>query len=187
MLRMLTTIALSLLAAPIWAQAPKDDKSISIRSGNLPPLYSNTPGYFHSWESFPTLTGRALGQDNILRFEPEKGVAQVVVFLASWCLPCQQLMPEFKKMEKNFENRFTKLVYVFAHDTQADALGFKKYHAIGDNAIMGTPQILKDFNQPELPSIYISDRHKWLVMRKLNTKWEDLKDIENFLLLHTAN
>ncbi|MFW7378837.1 MAG: TlpA family protein disulfide reductase [Oligoflexus sp.] len=127
-----------------------------------------------------------LGQDKILRYEPEKGFAQVVIFIASWCLPCQQLMPEFKKLEKDFSSKFTRVVYVFAHDTQADAEGFKQHHKIGDNAMMGTPQILKDFHQPELPSVYIGDRHKWLVMRKLNTKWEDLKEVERFLQLHTA-
>lgn len=150
-------------------------------------LHTNTKEYIHSWQSFPSITGYRVQSNEKVSLKAEKGRALVVIFLASWCLPCQQLIKEFKSMEKKFSQRYTDFLYVFAHDTRADALGFTKAYKMGANTLLADIQLMKSFKQPRLPSIYVSDRQTWMIWRSLEVKKKDLANLDEFLEYHTAN
>ncbi|RYZ58486.1 MAG: TlpA family protein disulfide reductase [Proteobacteria bacterium] len=145
-----------------------------------------TDKYTNSWISFPALTLK-----NIDTAEPQalpltKGRVQIVVFLASWCVPCQQLMPEMKRIAEKYKGKYTDISYVFAHDTDPDARAFASYHKVMPASYMGTAKVLEDFHQPDLPAIYASDRYGWLAYRKLNSRTTDLPELEKYLELHTS-
>lgn len=142
--------------------------------------------YVQDWQAFPAMTLRDLSSGAPLERKVTKGRATVVVFLASWCLPCQQLMAPLKELELKYKDRYTDVLYVFAHDTEADAEGFVQFHKLENRAFLGTAKLLETFHQPELPSVYVGDRYGWLLMRSLQSKAGDLKAIDQTLDLHTA-
>jgi hypothetical protein len=110
----------------------------------------------------------------------------VLVFLASWSVPSQQQIREYKRIEEKYQGRFTDFVYIFAHDTENDARGFSNVYKLGSNTMLASANVLEAFHQPELPSYYVADRYKWLVLRRINTQKQDLDELDNFLSLHTA-
>lgn len=147
-----------------------------------------TDTYTQGWIPFPALTLKSIEEPSAkaLSIKAQKGRVQIVVFLASWCIPCQQLMPDLKRIAASYKAKYTDIVYVFAHDTELDAKAFSDYHKVSSLAYLGTAKVLEDFHQPELPALYMSDRYGWLIYRKLNLKTTELKDIEKFLELHTS-
>lgn len=142
--------------------------------------------YVHRWLSFPALQGKLLSSDTPFQYKQQKGRVIVTIFLASWCLPCQELVKPLQKLEEKFSGRYTDFVYIFAHDTEADARGFAKEYKLSERSILGSAPLLEAFHQPELPSIYVGDRYGWLVMRKLNTQLSELAELGKFLDLQTA-
>lgn len=153
----------------------------------LPTTYTISTEYVHDWQSFPTMTGQKVGSRSKLSVKPKEGEAIVAIFLASWCLPCQGLIKDIKSLEEKFQNRHTRFVYVFSHDTAADAFGFQKTYKLSENAMLADVALMKDFHQPQLPSIYVADRRTWLVWRALGLKRKDLAELDQFLEYHTAN
>jgi thiol-disulfide isomerase/thioredoxin len=120
-----------------------------------------------------------------VKIVPQKGEALVLVFLASWCVPCQLMIGELKRMEKKHNNSFSKFVYVFTHDTKADASAFIKAHKLG-TAVLATRKIIDVFNQPSLPSIFVADRQSLMVMRRLGVNEKGLNEVDRFLDLHNS-
>jgi thiol-disulfide isomerase/thioredoxin len=142
--------------------------------------------YVHRWVAFPSFKATSLDRREITSVTPRDGRVTVIVFLASWCVPCQQQINEFKRIEDKYQNRFTDFVYIFAHDTESDARGFSSVYKLNSNAMMASANVLEAFHQPELPTYYVADRYKWMVLRRSNTQKADLDDLDEFLSLHTA-
>ncbi|MBC7661912.1 MAG: hypothetical protein H7249_19645 [Chitinophagaceae bacterium] len=145
-----------------------------------------TDKYAHSWIAFPALTLKSLSGEPLAPRIAIKGRVLITVFVASWCIPCQQLMSDFKRIALQYENAYTDVIFVFAHDTAPDAQAFASFHKVTPSSFLGTAKVLEDFHQPDLPSIYASDRYGWLVYRKLNAKIDDVKELEGFLELHNS-
>lgn len=142
--------------------------------------------YVHRWVAFPSFKATSLDRRESMTIAPQEGRVTVLVFLASWCVPCQQQIREFKRLEEKYQGRFTDFIYIFAHDTESDARGFSNVYKLGNNAMMASANVLEAFHQPELPTYYVSDRYKWLVLRRINTQKQDLDELDQFLSLHTA-
>lgn len=142
--------------------------------------------YVHRWVAFPPFQATSLDRRENTKVTPQDGRVTVIVFLASWCVPCQQQIKEFKRIEEKYQSRFTDFVYIFAHDTESDARGFSSVYKLGGNAMMASASVLEAFHQPELPTYYVADRYKWMVLRRINTQKADLDALDRFLSLHTA-
>ncbi len=145
-----------------------------------------TNKYVGSWVPFPALALKTMDTLQPEQVQATKGRVLIVAYLASWCVPCQQIIPDLKKLAAKYQEKYTDLVFVFAHDTEPDARAFASYHKLEGKAYLGTAKALEDFHQPELPSIYVADRYGWLVYRKLNVKPGDLTELDTFLELHTS-
>lgn len=145
-----------------------------------------TDKYTHGWTAFPSLSLKSLADAEAKTITTTKGRVLVVVFVASWCIPCQQLMPEFRAIAGQYKAKYTDLVYVFAHDAEPDARAFSAFHEIEAAANLGTAKVLEDFHQPDLPSVYVADRFGWLVYRKINIKPNEISELDKFLDLHTS-
>lgn len=154
--------------------------------GGLPPAAVASGTYVQKWISFPELKLKDLSSAEPLQKTAAKGRIQLVVFIASWCIPCQQIIDDLNRLDTKHKTKYTDLIYVFAHDTQADAQGFAKFHKIEDKAFLGTAKMLENFHQPELPSVYASDRYGWLAFRKLNIRETDIVELEDFIQKHSA-
>lgn len=138
------------------------------------------------WQEFPDLKVMKIDTAaSTMTLKAKNGESLVAVFIASWCIPCQNLIEDIKKMQKKHNNAFTNFVYIFTHDTRDDAHGFAMVHQLKE-AYLATPDLLKSFHQPPLPSIYVSDRQSWMVMRRLEVNEKGLEDIDRFLDLHNS-
>ena len=150
-----------------------------------PPLEGSKLKYLSSWKKLPSIEGQSLQTGKMINFSPERGTAKIVIFLASWCLKCQKLIPEMKKLEEKYRNKHAEFLFVFTHDTESDALGFLQGYKIDTQSILGNKKILNDFHQPPLPSIYISDRYEWLGYRQLGLDEAGLAKVNVYLEAHT--
>ncbi len=155
-------------------------------STGIPPIVVTTDKYVKQWIPFPPISVRDMGSGEASTREANKGRIQLVVFVASWCIPCQQIIDDIEKLHSKHKDKYTDLVYVFAHDTEKDAQAFARFHKIEEKSFIGTAKVLEDFHQPELPSIYGSDRYGWLVYRKLNTREKDIEALDRFLVKHSS-
>jgi thiol-disulfide isomerase/thioredoxin len=145
--------------------------------------------YVHRWIGMPALTGRDLESGESVSIVPEKGRMQVILFLASWCEPCQHMVTSFRKTAERYAALHVDFVYVFAHDTKDDALGFlKEYKLTGadQRGILANHDILKAFHNPELPTIYIGDRHGWMATRLVKASAPELARLDELLRYLTA-
>ena len=129
-----------------------------------------TRGYVHTWEAFPSFKGQ-LAKGGTASIVPVLGQIDVVYFIASWCVPCQEVVSHLKKIEGDFLRKEVRFSYVFSHDVRKDVLGFLSAFSL-QNGIISNHEILKTFHNPPLPAVYIGDRRGWLVSRfhKLNLK-----------------
>lgn len=145
-----------------------------------------TDDYVHSWLAFPAISGRAIFSEEKLTFAPQKGIALVAVFIASWCLPCQKMIQKIQALHKHYQPINAQFVFVFAHDTPEDAVGFAKEYGIASDAIIADHKILADFHNPKLPSIYMSDRRTWLYRRFIDVDDKGLEALNQTLSIMTS-
>lgn len=156
------------------ADAPEGkDAENADEAAATPDRMMHTDGYVHTWLRMPGFQGENLRSGDTLIFAPRKGEMNVLIFVASWCEPCQRLIPDVQRLERRFAGLNTRFIYIFAHDTAADAEGFMKEYKLS-SAVLANREILSAYNNPELPSIYVGDRRQWLLTRFINTKEKDL-------------
>ncbi|NRA63815.1 MAG: TlpA family protein disulfide reductase [Pseudobacteriovorax sp.] len=146
-----------------------------------PLIKSITDKYVHSWKKFPSIKGNRLGSDDLQVIEPERGFVNVAVFLASWCIPCQQQMSHFQDLEKKYADRYTRFIYIFAHDMEEDALAFVKEYKVSGTIILANVALMEAFHQPDLPTVYLGDRHGWLTWRHLAIDEKGLATLDDLL------
>lgn len=146
--------------------------------------FIKTENYVHNWIKLPTIEGRNLLGD-LINQSPERGVLDVIVFIASWCIQCQQLIGYIQDLEAKHLKKNTRFTYIFSHDLRSDAQGFAKAFNI-KSAIVASHDILKAYHNPELPSIYIGDRHGWLLARYLKATPKEIKKIDELISYLTA-
>lgn len=169
------------------ADAAKGEAAVAAAAANAQKqreLYEPSTKYRNSWIKIPGITGRNVFDDDRYEFKPERGVANVVFFLASWCEPCQKITPEMVALERKYKNLPVKFVYVFTSDTLQDAQGFAKEYKV-TSGVMATHEVLRDYHGPELPTIYVGDRHNWLAKRTLKADDDSVKELDQFLALIT--
>lgn len=142
--------------------------------------------YVHRWIPMPAFKGPGLGaapSEHVV--EPKDGRLTVIVFLASWCEPCQQLMTDFRVLEKRYKRLGADFVYVFAHDTKDDAQGFMQEFGV-EAAMLATHDVLRAFHNPELPTVYVGDKTKWLATRYVKAGKKELASLDDLLKHLTA-
>lgn len=141
--------------------------------------FIETDEYVHSWIKLPQIQGTTLEGKKITQ-SSKKGISEVLIFIASWCIQCQQLTGHIKDLEKKYKNQNTRFTYIFSHDLLDDAKGFAKEYGL-KKGIIAKHDILKAYHNPELPSIYLGDRHGWLLARFLKATPKEIKIIDDIL------
>jgi thiol-disulfide isomerase/thioredoxin len=168
-------------------QAGKDDKKGEgeNKENEAPKEVIASTGYVHEWAKFPTVRGKNLLSDREVTTIDNNGTVNIVVFMASWCIPCQRIMEDLKNLENKYKPIQVNFIYVFAHDLEKDATDFSREYNV-NAAMVADFELLKTFHDPELPSIYVSDRQGWIVNRYVKADQIALKDMDNFLKWTTA-
>ncbi len=144
-------------------------------------------GYVHEWTKFPKLKGTPLDQDTVTDFKFLDGYVGVVLFTASWCKSCQQITEQYLTLGKKYKNLSTQFVSVFSHDAKGDIDNFvREYNIAKEDALILDTETIREFHNPELPTIYIRDRRGWLTERYVRVTKKDLENLDDFLNKITA-
>ncbi len=142
-------------------------------------------GYVHHWIKMPPFAAASiLGLDS-QEVKSQPGRVLVLFFLASWCEPCQEIIGEVRRLEKRYQGLAADFVYVFAHDTRDDAAGFMREHGM-NQGLLANHDLLKEYHNPELPTVYVGDRDGFLLTRYIKVNSANLTDLNNLLLKLTA-
>lgn len=161
----------------------KPTELYTIENPNDSGRFSISDNYVHEWLPFPQIEGESIFADRVISHRPRKGRSTVLVFLSSWCIPCQNLMPEFMDLYKRHSDVYSDIMFIFTSDTTRDAQGFAKEYNLDAPAIMANNEILAKFNQPESPTIFIGDRWGWMTKRIKNVNRQSIKEADQFLSL----
>ena len=181
-------LALSHSSGKVFACEPPSTGSASQTTAiELPEAkLGYSQNYLHTWIYFPAYEADDLKTGERFSFKPEQGIATVLVFLASWCIPCQQIIPDLKKLERTYSPIHTKFIYLFAYDTKQDAAGFMNDYGLSNGYFADKDTVAK-YHNPKMPSIYLSDRYKCLSSRYISTTPKDLAALSHALRFMTAN
>lgn len=135
---------------------------------------------------FPKFSGESITSDETLAFKPTRGNSVVVIFIASWCEPCQVLMPELKQLARKHNRQGNQVFFVFSHDTKQDAAAFAKEHQLTIPSLMANVEILTNFKNPELPSVYVGDKWGYLADRFIKIQKADVDALDSVIAKITA-
>jgi thiol-disulfide isomerase/thioredoxin len=120
-------------------------------------------GYTHNWVKIPSLKGFDLSDGTVL-LAPTQGKLTVVFFMASWCIPCQDLTEKIKEIDQKYQSYGVNVYYAFSHDMVSDVRGFARDRKIPPaRTILITDESMKEFKDPLLPSIFLADRKGWVI------------------------
>lgn len=142
-------------------------------------LESFPGGYVHKWTKIPSLKGFDLSGGTIL-LEPAPGKLTVVLFMASWCIPCQDMIAEMRALDKKYAPYGVNFYYAFSHDMQTDVRGFVRERKIAPERTSSiTDESMKDFRDPLLPTLFLADRKGWII-DKFSFQGDSRPDLSKF-------
>jgi thiol-disulfide isomerase/thioredoxin len=130
---------------------------------------------------FPSFTANFIDQDKTLDYAPKKGHSIVLIFVSSWCEPCQILMPDLKHLARKYSSNSTKIYFVYAHDTKQDAEGSAKEHQVTAYSVFANNKMLASFKNPEIPSVFISDKWGYMADQFQYVKKSNIDQIDKIM------
>lgn len=134
----------------------------------------------------PAVSGKAVVGGGSVTKKAEVGYAMVVVFVASWCEPCQSAVQELERIQGKYEKIHTRVLYVFSHDAAQDAQDFASEYKIAERSLVADAATIATFKNPPLPTVYLVDRREWIAGRWVEIKPEGIQELDNALRLMTA-
>ena len=155
------------------------DQARGAASGSGSSSLMITDSYVHNWVSLPPLSGYGLNGESI-RQETTRGFAYIVIFIASYCIPCQQLTRHLLDLEKKYAGLNVRFIWVFSHDFRKDAIGFAKQYGI-KQALVADEQTLKHWKNPRLPGVFLGDRYGWLLAMFPSANPQAIREIDQIL------
>ena len=138
-----------------------------------------TSEYVHEWVTCPAIDGYYFNSKKAMRHAP-KGDMHVVVFYASWCIPCQNQVADMLKLEKEMKPRAITFSWLFVHDLQPDIRGFARAHKV-KKPVITTKETVKAYHNPGLPAVYICDRNGWLLDRMQKMEQSSVQELRRRL------
>ena len=169
------------------------ESSTEIQSSNQVPADKATPStynfkeeelkYINSWIPMRPVIGTSLFDKSSTTISADQGASYLIFFISSWCTSCKTKIDELKKLQDTHQKLYTKVIYAFSHDTYEDALAFSKKHDIQRQSILVNDATIGAYSNPHIPSIFIVDRHSWIIDAYDSLDSNNLKDIDEILNL----
>lgn len=150
---------------------------------------SRSDRYVHRWIPIPAFSAININDRSDRTITAQSGRVLVIFFLASWCEPCQQITPQFMTLQQKLSKLPIDFVYVFAHDTLDDAREFATEYKLdrqSDNVLLAEFDVLKKYNNPDLPTIYVGDRRGWILTRFIKPDAKRMAEFKELVELLTA-
>jgi thiol-disulfide isomerase/thioredoxin len=88
------------------------------------------------------------------------GKAKLVVFFATWCMPCMQEVPALISLQKEYGNDAFTVVAISVDDRQDNVESFIKKSEVNYPVLMFNRQLITDFGGiPGLPTTFMVDKN----------------------------
>jgi cytochrome c biogenesis protein CcmG/thiol:disulfide interchange protein DsbE len=115
----------------------------------------------------------------IFRLSDHAGQVVIIDFWATWCPPCQEMIPVLKKLHRNFSDRGLLVLGVSLDNDGLEALGpFVHREMIPYRIVMGDDRVVRAFGGvTTIPTLYIVDREGRLVRKMVG--YHSYADLEN--------
>jgi len=121
----------------------------------------------------------------MFRMSDHAGDVVIIDFWATWCPPCQEMIPVLKKLHNDYSEKGLVVLGVSLDKEGLEVLGpFVHRHMIPYSVVMGDDGIVSAFGGiTTIPTLYIVDRKGRLVRKMLGYHtYDDLEDeIKRFL------
>jgi len=178
-------VVIALLSTPSFGEQSADQntegKTPDKRGTGEADSFIVSNSYVHNWIKLPVLTG------NSIRGEKKEqrsifGIVDVIIFVASYCVPCQQLTGYIRDLEQKYEDQNVRFTWVFAQDLAENARGFAEKYRI-EKALVADDRILKAWKNPELPSLFVGDRYGWLLALFPSATPREIKEVDRILAM----
>ncbi|MCB9229906.1 MAG: TlpA family protein disulfide reductase [Deltaproteobacteria bacterium] len=135
--------------------------------------------YVHKWLQLPQLSGEDLTSGRFQQ-KPVYGIADVVIFIASYCVPCQQLTRYLLDLEKKYKRNNVRFTWVFSQDLKKDAVGFSREYGL-KKAVIADDEAMKLWKNPRLPGVFLGDRFGWLLAMFPAATPQDVRRLDDLL------
>jgi thiol-disulfide isomerase/thioredoxin len=130
------------------------------------------------WGGAPDLKLPAV-DGTIVRLSDHAGQVVVVDFWATWCPPCQEMIPVLKKLHRNYSDKGLLVLGISLDNDGLEVLGpFVHQEMIPYRIVMGNDRIVRAFGGvTTIPTLYIVDREGRLVRKMVGYhSYDDLED-----------
>lgn len=177
-----------LIVSSVATQAYSASKPAATKTVVSNPADAVTPSndYVHKWLAFPAITGADFPSGEKKSIHAKEGTVLVAFFVASWCIPCQNMVEQLIQLEEQLKKVHTQFVYIFAHDTADDVEQFVKDHRLQSTIVIADHEVLKAFHNPKIPTAYVSDRRTWLSQRFMELDAKKLSELQTTIKKMTA-
>jgi thiol-disulfide isomerase/thioredoxin len=94
------------------------------------------------------------------------GKAKLVVFFATWCMPCMQEVPALMSLQEEYGGDDFTVVAISADNQQKSVRNFISKQQVNYPVLMFTRQVVADFGGiPGLPTIFVVDKNDNVVKK----------------------
>jgi thiol-disulfide isomerase/thioredoxin len=91
--------------------------------------------------------------------ETYSGKAKLVVFFATWCMPCMQEVPALMSLQKEYGNDDFSVVAISVDNNQANVESFINKNEVNYPVLMFNERVVSDFGGiPGLPTTFMVDK-----------------------------
>ena len=105
----------------------------------------------------------------------------MIIFWASWCVPCVEEIPEIKKIRNKFTNTQLEIISVTKDDVFPPFEKAILKYAMNWTHIYGNQEVADMYRVGTIPHIYIIDKNGYIKYSKIGRSDEDAKIINEIL------
>lgn len=88
------------------------------------------------------------------------GKAKLVVFFATWCMPCMQEVPALMSLQEEYGDDGFTVIAISVDKQQKNVENFVKKNEVNYPVLMFTRQVIADFGGiPGLPTTFVVDKN----------------------------
>lgn len=105
---------------------------------------------------------------SMVKLSDYQGKVIMVDFWATWCPPCQEMIPVLKKLHKRFSMEGLVILGVSLDQEGLEILGPYVYeNRIPYKVLIGNDQLKRDFGVTTIPTLFMIDREGRLVRKMM--------------------
>ncbi len=139
-----------------------------------------TPTGLGPGKTAPDFTLKTLS-GKVVSLSDYRGKVVLVNFWASWCPPCREEMPLFKRVYEKYKKKGFEILAVSTDSSVDPVKKFVKEHGISFTVLMDDGKVSSTYGIQGLPTSFLIDRDGRILKVRLGEYKEVEKDLKKFL------